>query len=250
MYAHTHIFIDTNTHTSTTTTTTSKPHIHIYILLSQPMVIAPSVPPLADLLNPSVVAAMNDKCMVRYVTYATLSYFFAWWEQMKCIEVMTFYYQIRYFKNLNLNLFKYIVSVVLLWRHPCFILVLIYYILFLFVNDLSCSIHSLNTIYFILFNLFISSFFSHHSLFRPSYFFHFFILRTFFSPFSFYLSSFLLLYFFSFFFSPYSFLITPFFPSLIALQELSGTRKGRSKVLEAAGAVVNKDEIKDWDSIR
>jgi hypothetical protein len=39
-------------------------------------------------------------------------------------------------------------------------------------------------------------------------------------------------------------------PPTTSTQELSGTRKGRSKVLEAAGAVVNKEEIKDWESIR
>ena len=64
----------TLTYTTTTPFTPSHTHPHTYKhTTSQPMVIAPSVPPQADLLNPSVVAAMNDKCMVR--TYLRYTHF-------------------------------------------------------------------------------------------------------------------------------------------------------------------------------
>lgn len=126
-----------------------------------------------------------------------------------------------------------------------FCLILFYFIPFFFVSDLSYSIHSLNyflhplhfVLFFILLIWFLSSFFvlhsflHSHSINHHSYshsLLHFSCSHSSFSPsFLFLLSS-----------------------SPIALQELSGTRKGRSKVLEAAGAVVNKEEIKDWDSIR
>ena len=160
---HTHTYTHTLTLTHTHPSPHSHPHLHPHPYIhttSQPMVIAPSVPPQADLLNPSVLAAMNDKCMVH--TFLRNTLFFIFLRR----SFLSIPFVVAYF----------------------FFFLILFLLVFL---TFSCS--------FICFT-------------SPSL-----PLTT-----------------------------TTFSPP----QELSSTRKGRSKVLEAAGAVVNKEEIKDWESIR